>query len=221
MKICAVSDLHGFLPPIPSCDLLLIAGDNSPISLSDPFEQRAWCTTRLANWMAAAPAERVVWIAGNHDTWIWEGGVGRKFEALERVTYLQDTSAEVDGLKIYGTPWTAGFGIGASWWAFDLLNGPDHFDPFTRIPDDADIVVTHGPPHGIGDLTLRDERVGSEELYQRLLQVQPKLVISGHIHEDFGVRRLRPGSETIVANVAMLDVDYRPVPEREPRLFEL
>lgn len=221
MRVVAVSDLHGYLPEIPDCDLLLIAGDSSPITLSDPTHQRAWMNSRFAAWMRRIPAGEIVWVAGNHDTWIEREGVGRKLSHLPNVTYLQDHWTEVGGLKIYGSPWTRGIGLPSSWWAFDLLKIPGGADPFAFIPEDADIVLTHSPPHGIGDLTLGGERVGSEELYQRLVQVEPKLVVNGHIHEDYGTRRLRPGSETIVANAALLDQQYRPIPERDPLVFDL
>lgn len=221
MKICAVSDLHGYLPEIPECDLLLIAGDSSPISLSDPDHQGAWMNSHFAAWLRRLPAEDIVWIAGNHDTWIERRGVGRKLSHLPNVTYLQDHWTEVGGLKVYGSPWTRGVGLPSSWWAFDLLTIPGGADPFAAIPQDVDIVLTHSPPLGIGDLVSRGQRVGSEELYQRLAQVEPRLVVTGHIHEDYGVRRLRPGLETIVANAALLDEHYRPVSDREPLSFEV
>jgi Icc-related predicted phosphoesterase len=224
MKICAVSDLHGHLPEIPPCDLLLIAGDISPIRLADPEEQRAWCSSYFAAWLSnreRCQAERVVWVAGNHDTWIWKWGIGRKLYHLPRVTYLQDSEATIEGLKVYGSPWTRGLGSATSWWAFDLLGIPGDADPFAAIPGDADVVLTHSPPLGVGDLILRGGRVGSEELFQRLQQVKPRLAVNGHIHEDYGVRRLASGSETVVANAALLDVNYRPQVEREPLIFEL
>jgi Icc-related predicted phosphoesterase len=226
MKICAVSDLHGCLPEIPSCDLLLIAGDLSPIRISEPDVQRAWMNSRFAAWLRSVPAAETVWIAGNHDTSIWKRSIGRKLKRLPGVTYLQDAAVTINDLKIYGSPWTRGLGIGASWWAFDLLNVPGGESPFAAIPADTDIVLTHSPPYGIGDLVLGGDRVGSEDLYQRLLQIKPRLAVSGHIHEDYGVRRLHGAHrltsdpETIVANAALLDEHYRLVPERQPLLFE-
>jgi len=221
VRVCAISDLHGYLPEVEPCDLLLIAGDSSPIRLSEPEEQRAWMNSRFAAWLQRLPAREIVWIAGNHDTWIWKWGIGRKLARLSGVSYLQDSAVEIGGLKIYGTPWTRGLGLAASWWAFDMLSIPGGSDPYAAIPAEADIVLSHGPPHGVGDLTLRGKRVGSVELDERLRAIEPRLVVCGHIHEDYGVRHLYPGSETIVANAALLDVNYRPVPEREPLIFDL
>lgn len=166
-------------------------------------------------------AQEVVWIAGNHDTWIWKWGIGRRLSQLNHVHYLQDSAIEVGGLKVYGTPWTAGAGITHSWWAFDLLTIPGRVDPFAAIPGDADIVLTHSPPYGIGDMVLRGKQVGSPELLERLLTVEPRLVVHGHIHEEYGVRRLSSTSRAPVVNAALLDERYRALPERDPVLIDL
>jgi Icc-related predicted phosphoesterase len=215
--------LTHYLPEIPETDLLLIAGDISPIQFDDdPKTQRAWMNSVFVDWLRRVPARETVWIAGNHDTWIWrDSGIGPKLSHLPTVTYLQDHWTTVGGLKIYGTPWTQGIGLPNSWWAFDLLTIPGGTDPFAAIPENIDIVVAHSPPRGIGDLVPRGGHVGSEQLLQRLEEISPKLVVTGHIHEDYGVRRLHPGSETVVANAALLDEHYRPVPERRPLTFEL
>ena len=54
-----------------------------------------------------------------------------------------------------------------------------------NIPDDGtvDVLVTHGPPHGVldggyGDKWLRDD----------LLKVLPRVHLFGHVHECAGVR---------------------------------
>ncbi len=58
---------------------------------------------------------------------------------------------------------------------------------WARIPEDTDVLVTHGPPLGFGDRTRREQRVGCEDLLRRVRVVRPKLHLFGHIHEDPGV----------------------------------
>src|SRR5436190_15681713 len=52
MRIVALSDQHGFLPNIPPCDLLIVAGDVCPdrfgpfMAVHDPYQQKAWFDRR-------------------------------------------------------------------------------------------------------------------------------------------------------------------------------
>jgi hypothetical protein len=81
MRIICTADLHGQLPDIPECDLLLIAGDVCPVEDHDPTYQRKW-STKFRLWLAdeqRVQAERIVWIAGNHDFSLELGGPGRRF----------------------------------------------------------------------------------------------------------------------------------------------
>jgi hypothetical protein len=40
-----------------------------------------------------------------------------------------------------------------------------------KIPADTDVLITHGPPYGILDLTYDDEKVGCEELMKVILKI--------------------------------------------------
>jgi predicted phosphohydrolase len=66
-KIIAVSDLHGALPTIPPCDLLLIAGDVAPTMNHSLRFQADWLDTDFRFWLESLPAQKIVFIAGNHD----------------------------------------------------------------------------------------------------------------------------------------------------------
>ena len=62
-------------------------------------------------------------------------------------------------------------------------------EKWNNIPDDTDILVTHGPPLGYGDLTNTNQRAGCLELLNTIrFRVKPKYHIYGHIHEGHGVR---------------------------------
>jgi hypothetical protein len=50
-------------------------------------------------------------------------------------------------------------------WAFNYERRGDFCKKlWGSIPDDIDILMTHGPPAHIGDLTVRGERAGCPEL---------------------------------------------------------
>ena len=96
--------------------------------------------------------------------------------------------------SIYVSPYTPAFGD----WAFayehnkDRFNGPLQVaDGVTSIatspiPDNVDIVMTHGPPKWILDRCPHGN-VGCENLLQAMRRVKPKMHCFGHIHEGNGV----------------------------------
>jgi hypothetical protein len=208
MKIVAVSDLHGFLPrDVPTCDLLLLAGDLCPITNHGVAYQAAWLDRELRHWLAGLRARRIVGIAGNHDL-IFE----RAPELVPRDlpwTYLQDAGLEWEGLSIWGTPWQPWFCD----WAFN--GNPERLRrQWALIPQETDILVVHGPPYNYGDGVPEGDGIvrhaGCPLLLERIRAVQPRLVVFGHIHEGRGDWQL---GATRLANVTLLDAAYRLVYE--------
>jgi Icc-related predicted phosphoesterase len=207
MRVCAISDLHGSLPDIPDCDLLLIAGDICPMSDHSLAFQTEWLDVVFRSWLQKLPMPTVaVW--GNHD-WIGE-------QAPERVPQLpwillQDSAVTFRGLKIYGSPWQPRFFD----WAFNL-DEPDLARQWARIPADADLLVLHGPPYGIGDFTRRGVHVGSPSLRQRIFEIKPRLVVFGHIHEGRGQWQI---DGVTLANVTLVNEACETI--HEPFVFEV
>lgn len=218
MKITAVSDLHGHLPAIPPCDLLLLAGDLCPASDHSIFAQMKFLVGPFANWLDQVPAKRVVGVAGNHD-FIFEKKPDLVPKNL-RWDYLQDAGVEIGGLRIYGTPWQPWFHD----WAFNLYE-EDLVKKWAKIPADTDVLVCHGPPFGYGDAAdgpgASSRRTGSPGLTRRIAEIAPRLVVFGHIHEGRGQWRMAGagGRVTVLANVTLVDRGYRPV--YEPMTFEV
>src|SRR5262249_54166298 len=122
-------------------------------------------------------------VAGNHD-WAFarEPKVARAM--LGRgVTYLEGDEAKVGGLRVWGGPWQPAFND----WAFNLPRGAALAEKWSAIPKKLDLLVTHGPPMGVGDRSsYADERQGDEALRERVRAVRPRLHLFGHIHEDGG-----------------------------------
>ncbi len=209
MKIVAISDQHGHFPEIPECDLLLIAGDICPVRDHSTFAQMKFLSGPFADWIESVPARHVVGIAGNHD-FIFQRNPELVSKSL-RWSYLHDQSITIEGLTIYGTPWQPIFND----WAFNATELQLE-QRWRDIPDQADILICHGPPHGYGDRNSRDENVGSPSLLRRILEVRPKLTVFGHIHEGRG--RWDVDGITL-ANVTILDERYRLA--HLPMAFEL
>lgn len=196
MKIAAISDLHGELPDIPECDILLIAGDICPGGKAvrfEPIVQMKFLQGAVAPWLDSIPARHVVATWGNHD-FIGEDCLKYLVPRGLRWTMLVDDYVVVEGLKIYGLPWQLPFLD----YAFNLSEeGCER--KYRHIPDDTDIIISHGPPHGYGDLAPRritdrneeqwpaGENCGSPSFTRRIFEVKPQLVVFGHIHEGRGV----------------------------------
>mgnify|MGYP001337605213 FL=1 len=214
MRIVCISDTHNCTSEIavPDGDLLVHSGDATITGTADEI-------ARFSDWFSGLPHRHKVFVAGNHD-WLFE-----KDEQLARrlldpsITYLQDSAGEVDGRKIYGSPWQPRFYD----WAFNLMRGSELAEKWAMIPEDTEILVTHGPPFGILDLVPRsgwDENTGCEELRKRVEQIASfgrlKLHVFGHIHcgyglhEEFGIR---------FVNASTCDEQYRPT--QSPMVFDL
>jgi len=180
-KIVAVSDTHGRhrRVEIPDGDVLVHAGDfTGSGSLRDVEE--------FDDWLSQFPHPTKILVAGNCDG-ICEMSPDQVREALTEARYLEDEALEVDGLNFWGSPWQPVF-LDMS---FNLPRGEELAEKWALVPDDTDVLVTHGPPAGILDRTSRGEEVGDEELLARVTEVRPKLHVFGHIHESMGVEERR------------------------------
>ena len=73
MRIVAISDQHGFLPEIPACDLLIVAGDICPdrfgpfVARFAPDQQARWFDRTIRPWAQDSPATHRILTWGNHD----------------------------------------------------------------------------------------------------------------------------------------------------------
>lgn len=203
MKIVCVSDTHlrhDF--KVPDGDLLIHAGDLT--MKGDRTE-----TERALLWLASLPHRHKVFIAGNHDFYFQSHPAEARALIQTKVdaglVYLQDSEATVGGLRIYGSPWQPWFYD----WAFNLKRGPEIREKWRLIPEGLDILVTHGPPHGILDWNSDGRRVGCEELLKAIEEKTPRYHIFGHIHEASGTSFA--SHRTKFVNACICDKDYKPV----------
>lgn len=213
MHIVAISDIHGYLPPIPACDLLLVAGDVSPVMGShNPTTQQAWWNGAFGPWLSQVQAGRKILIAGNHDfvaesheDWVRAWANIWTHQGYGKITYLRDEAVTVNGYKIYGHPWVPLLKNWAFYASDTALKGKAE-----AIPEDVDILVTHGGPDGIGDKTQWGDSAGDPALRLAVTHKlkQLKLHVFGHIHEAYGQYAIPFRDETNFCNVSWLDKDY-------------
>jgi len=91
-------------------------------------------------------------------------------------------TVEIEGVRFWGSPWQPWFFD----WAFNLERGEEIRAKWELIPDDTEVLITHGPPQGHGDMTSRGEGAGCADLLARIRQVKPRYHLFGHIHEGYG-----------------------------------
>ncbi|CAE7310144.1 Mpped1, partial [Symbiodinium sp. CCMP2592] len=178
----------------------------------------------LNKWLEDYPAKRKVLIAGNHDITFQEdyyisrgaqrfhGGVrcnsSQAKRSLTCCTYLEDTSVEMQGYRIYGSPWQPDFND----WAFNLPRGEALQRCWAAIPLDTDILVVHGPPAGYVDVTP----VGRKGDVDLLAAIQKRIVVTGHLHMGHGTAT---DGTTLFVNAATCTEENAPI--QPPIVFDL
>lgn len=97
---------------------------------------------------------------------------------------LENEDVIIEGLKIWGSPYTPSFGYG---WSFNKDRGKIH-EIWDTIPDDTDIIATHGPVKGILDLSYNRnnelEYCGCANLAKRVREIKPLIFCHGHLHSS-------------------------------------
>ena len=205
MKITLISDTHNkhkyITDDLPGGDLLIHAGDIS--SMGYEHEIREFCKwyNGLDNYT------NKVFIAGNHD-WGFQININKTKEILdfyETINYLQDESTLIGDsmVNIYGSPWQPEFHN----WAFNLPRmGNELKEKWDNIPNNTDILITHGPAYGYVDKVIgRTENLGCELLTERIKQLKPKIHVCGHIHSGYGYTF---DGDTHFINASVLNESY-------------
>jgi Icc-related predicted phosphoesterase len=196
LRVVCVSDTHGrhkALGEIPDGDVLVCAGDFTETgSLQEVAEFSAW--------LKALPHKHKIVIAGNHDVTFEPGTYIDNWDRFHKTmqdptvakqtleasgcVYLEDSSFEVEGIKFFGTPHQPEFNN----WAFNSKRGSECRTKWDQIPLDTDVLITHGPPLGHGDVLNKKKKAGCVDLLHSVQQVvRPSYHIFGHIHEGYGV----------------------------------
>lgn len=211
---------------LPHGDTLIIAGDLTKSgSEAEMVNVLCWIEEQTKRY-------KVIFVAGNHDR-ICEKDKSTflilKQEYSPNSIYLCESSytESRSGLKFHGLPFVSTINGN---WSFERSE-QEMKEIAARIPDDVDVLISHGPPYGILDNFYRKKviddptarfgmrfeeielRVGSKALLKRIQQIKPQYVVFGHIHENYGRYTDNLGIQYI--NAAVLDEHYDLVREAQ------
>lgn len=185
MRIWHISDTHTnhrMLKVPTGIDMVIFSGDCS--NPRDPYKNESEVRDFI-DWYSKLNIKYKLFVAGNHDTSIERRLVLRGDFTNRGITYLENESVMIDGLKITGSPYSPTFGQG---WAFNKSRQKLHTIWTSLFDEDVDIIITHGPPRGILDLAYTPmhnlEQCGDTALLKRVMKVHPSLVCFGHIHDN-------------------------------------
>lgn len=203
LKCVHISDTHDTFQDISMLipeltDIVFITGDvtyhGKPEELARLKEQLKKITNK---------ADHVVMIVGNHEKGC-EANPQLWIDSMKEigVKLLMHEAVEVEGYKIFGSPWTPWFGG----WAYNYRRH-EGFDKWEAIPADTEILLTHGPPYGILDFVY-GEKVGCIDLFNKINSGLPDLKyhMFGHIHETHGEAQYK-GTQFL--NSSIMNGSYR------------
>jgi Icc-related predicted phosphoesterase len=189
------------MPAVEGDSLFIHCGDCSMVSRSMS------AILDFNAWLGSLPYTHRVFVPGNHESFLEEDPSKRSL--LSNATVLINESAEeVAGLKLWGSPV-----VPLSGTAFGMTSAADRRRLYSTIPDDTDILITHGPPFGILDIAPCSRyHGGCPELLEAVQRVQPMLHVFGHIHGAYGTEEL---DGTLFVNSALLsqygDIEQKPL----------
>lgn len=232
---------HGYFK-LEGGDILLHSGDVSSRGSDQEILD-------FINWFEQQDYTHRVFIPGNHDWSLERNFAYWKDECDKRgIILLNDSGVTLTGsyvveehstvreggvsierydIKVWGSPVQPWFHS----WAFNRARTEaeakykhrwikPHWD---LIPEDTEILLTHGPPMKILDEVTTvmgtsynpPQHVGCEELSKRLAQLHVKLHLFGHIHEGRGFQY---EGETTYVNGSSLDRMYMPADKKPMRV---
>lgn len=224
MRIVCISDTHNCQIDVPEGDVLVHAGDHTMRGTEKEMK-------RELDFLSSLPHKHKVLIAGNHD-FFFDRGAPKRFRSWSlyryygieellakhpNLTYLENSDVVIDGVKFYGSPWTPYFwqpdGVP---WAFQFAEGEkgrhQATNMWARIPEDTNVLITHGPPAGIRDGD--SERAGDPCLRLHIEQLEHlRLHVFGHFHSSYGLTEYEAGEghRLTFVNAAINTEEYKPL----------
>lgn len=228
LKICAISDTHNRHKQIKafqdynsylgeeveplSGDIIIHAGDATGQGRQSEIES-------FIEWFGQLDFRYKIFVPGNHDYGFETNQtLYRTLCEKNGIILLNHESITIEGVKIFGSPWTPWFYD----WAFNagrtiteaaFYKKPFIGDLWSTIPKDTNILVTHGPAYGVLDELLyvdgtpKGQYVGCVELAKKIKEIKPDLHICGHIHCGYGQLHWEG---TSYYNVSVCDEMYTP-----------
>lgn len=231
MRIVNISDTHSLHNEVPfnvehlinpqDENILLHSGDITDMGTDEQI-------INFLTWFSNIKGfDKKIFIAGNHDFNLehykvkpyskgqppvinniidGEGLKENNVIYLEDEEYIFNSLSLERGVKFYGSPWQPEFGG----WAYNLPRyGAELELKWNKIPNDTDILITHGPAFGHRDLLMYNtDQVGCSLLRDRIKQIKPTVHVFGHIHHSYGIEETR---DTLFVNASICDEGYNPI----------
>ncbi|KIY62351.1 Metallo-dependent phosphatase [Cylindrobasidium torrendii FP15055 ss-10] len=204
-RFVCISDTHSRNTYIiPDGDVLIHAGDLTGYGMASEVYD-------VMNWIKSQMHEIKLVIAGNHDltldrhcdevdgwpeyiadceklhVWLAEGSVREA-----GLVYLENESTTIQlasgkAWRVYGTPISPMHKYKG---AFQYAEGKAE-EMYAGVPDDVEILLTHGPPYGTLDKTKKGKLAGCEALAKKMeVLTACRLHVFGHIHEAWGAKNV-------------------------------
>lgn len=208
VRLVCISDTHGTHSrlSLPDGDILVHAGDFTVHGTTTELDD-------FAEWFSSRPHRHKVVVAGNHDLALDAENDRGDDEAKARFIstirecgghYLENEATNIAGLWFYGSPRQPYYGEG---WAFQYERGEAAVNTWKAVPENIDVLITHGPAFGRNDLCISGKRAGCVDLLHEIQQrIRPKVHIFGHIHEDPGASS---DGTTDFINASSVNIEYR------------
>ena len=206
VRLVMLSDTHGFHREVdvPGGDILIHAGDFTL------FSKSLKAIEDFNDWLGELPHKYRLVVPGNHEFFLEADSERRSL--VSEATVLINEGIDIGGLRMWGSPVTPLYGG-----AFGLVSPEDRKRLYARIPEDTDILITHGPPYGILDVAPGSSiHSGCKELLDAVLRIRPRLHVFGHIHGAGGILTTE---HTTFVNAALPGVDAEI--ERAPIMLDI
>jgi Icc-related predicted phosphoesterase len=201
LTLVLLSDTHELREvDVPDGHILIHAGDFTM------FSRSLSAVEGFNAWLGELKHRTKICVPGNHEFFLANDPSRRSL--LSNASILINESIEVEGLKIWGSPVTPLANA-----AFGMSSAEDRRRLYAQIPEDTDVLVTHGPPYGILDSTPESGfHSGCRELFDAVMRVKPTLHVFGHVHGAYGIFQT---DDTVFVNAALIgrhgDLDKRPI----------
>lgn len=198
-RIVHFSDTHGMHEQmkLPDGDVLVFSGDCSSRGAQPEVE-------RFFKWFTRQPHIYKVFVPGNHDRCFdrellapyvdvlpfWVQNLVAEYNKYDVIDIFKTHGSfyiqEFD-LRFFASAFTPKVHAGShKYWGFSKER-EEMGDIWKAIPENTDVLITHGPPFGKLDFSFNgDNHVGCERLRYKVERIKPKVHMFGHIHEAYG-----------------------------------
>lgn len=217
IKIICISDTHTMLSKVklPEGDLLIHSGDatfrgnvTEMIEFNSDLE-------KIKNKYRLG----ILYIPGNHDA-LPDLNPDFAREIITNATILIHEAIEIEGIKIFGSPYTPTFFN----WYFMKDRGQQIKEKWEQIPEDTNILITHGAPMGILDMVPRGIHAGCEELHKRVFELKDlRLHVFGHLHSGNNKKYggIVKQNDITFINAAICNEEYKPIQKAHEFIYDI